>query len=128
MRSIVTSMFRKMLADLPEHVQKDARAGFQKWKDDKQSVGWKKINGMRADVRSVEIGRSWRALGIVSKEQNAVVWCFVGSHETYNGFLETRRQLSQGAWLGASEIKEKLKARAEKTHDIIDINCPRCPR
>ena len=113
MRSIVTSQFRKMLADLPPHVQKDARTGFSRWKEDKSSVGWKKINGMRADVRSVEIGRSWRALGIVSKEENAVVWCFVGSHETYNGFLEHRRQLSQGAWLGAAEIKEKLLARNE---------------
>ena len=99
MRSIVTSQFRKMLDALPKHIQEEARAGFAKWKQDPQSVGWKRITGMRADVHSVEIGLRWRALGVVSKEHDAVVWCFVGSHETYNNYISSHRKISQTAWI-----------------------------
>lgn len=99
-----------MLADLPPQVQADARDGFQRWKSDPRSVGWKRLNGMHADVYSVEIGRRWRAVGVVSKEHQAVVWMFVGSHETYNRYIDIHRRMTQDAWLHAG-LRERLAAR-----------------
>jgi len=102
MRSIVTPQFRKMLADLPEAVQAQARKGFERWKEDPKSVGWKSLSGMHADVYSVEIGLRYRAIGVLSKEHDAVVWMFAGSHETYNNYVELRRQMSQKNWLATT--------------------------
>lgn len=112
MRSIVTPQFRKMLASLPTKVQEDARAGFAKWKDSPQSVGWKRISGMRADVHSVEIGLRWRAIGVVSKEHNAVVWVFAGSHETYNNFISSHRKTATLGWIPA-DIQKRLATRRD---------------
>ena len=99
-----------MLEDLPKQVQQEAREGFERWKTDPRSVGWKRLSGMHADVHSVEIGRRWRALGVVSKEHNAVVWMFVGSHETYNRYIDIHRKMGQDAWIHAS-LRERLEQR-----------------
>ncbi len=99
-----------MLEDLPKQVQQEAREGFERWKADPRSVGWKRLSGMHADVHSVEIGRRWRALGVVSKEHNAVVWMFVGSHETYNRYIDIHRKMGQDAWIHAS-LRERLEQR-----------------
>lgn len=122
MRSVVTAQFRKMLESLPQQVQEEARAGFEKWKQDPASVGWKRLAGMVAEVHSVEIGRRWRAIGVVSKEHQAVVWTFVGSHETYNRYIEIHRKMSQSAWMTPT-LKDRLEGRrSEKT-----ISGPRRP-
>ncbi len=102
MRSIVTPQFRKMLAELPERIQSDAREGFERWKQDPTSVGWKSLNGMHANVYSVQIGLRYRAIGVVSKEHDTVVWMFAGSHETYNKYVEFRRHMTQKNWLATS--------------------------
>lgn len=120
MRSITTPQFKKLLADLPERTQDDARAGFQRWKDNPLSVGWKSLSGMHANVYSVEIGRRHRAIAVVSKEHNTAVWMFVGSHETYNNYVEARRQMTQKNWLATSMerlesgMTEALKQRREE--------------
>ena len=101
MRSIVSPAFRKMLDKLPQHVQDEARTCFQKWKDNPASVGWKRLSGTHADVWSSQIGMRYRAIGVVSKEHEAVVWMFVGSHEDYNNYINVRRKMGQDAWLGA---------------------------
>jgi hypothetical protein len=101
-----------MLEALPAQVQADARAGFEKWKQDPQSVGWKKVAGMRAEVHSVEIGLRWRALGVVSKEHDAVVWVFAGSHETYNNYISSHRKMSQGAWI-KPDPQKRLEVRRD---------------
>lgn len=88
-----------MLEDLPTQVQQEAREGFDRWKSDPRSVGWKRLSGMHADVYSVEIGRRWRAIGVVSKEHDAVVWTFVGSHETYNRYIDIHRKMTQDSWI-----------------------------
>lgn len=113
MRSIVTTQFRKMLDSLPAHIQDEARAGFVKWKEDPKSVGWKRLTGMRADVHSVEIGLRWRAVGVVSKEHNAVVWFFVGSHEAYNNYIASHRGMSHSAWI-KPDLKKRLDGRREE--------------
>ena len=108
LRSIVTPAFRKMLEDLPEQVQAQAREGFARWKTDPHAVGWKRLNGMHADVYSVEIGRRWRAIGVISTPHNAVVWMFAGSHETYNRYIDVHRKMTETAWMGPS-IKSRLQ-------------------
>lgn len=113
MRSIVTPQFRKLLSDLPQKIQAEAREGFERWKEDPRAVGWKRLNGMHADVYSVEIGRRWRAIGVVSKEHDAVVWMFVGSHETYNRYIDIHRHMGQDAWLHSS-IRERLENRRQE--------------
>lgn len=113
MRSIVAPQFRKMLEKLPARVQGEARAGFEKWKNDPRSVGWKRLSGMAADVHSVQIGNRYRALGVVSKEHDAVVWMFVGSHEDYNQFIEVRRKMSHDGWLAGGGLKERLEAQRQ---------------
>lgn len=117
MRSIVTKQFKKLLSGLPLNIQEDAKERFAKWKQNPELVGWKQVAGMRADVYSVEIGLRWRAIGVVSKEHNAVVWVFAGSHETYNKFISSHRKMAQGSWIH-SDIEERLdnmrKAKTEK--------------
>ena len=124
-RSIVTPKFRDMLDKLPEHVQKQAREGFNTWKRDPTLVGWKRLTGMKnnADVFSVEIGLRYRAIGVLSKEHNAVVWMFVGSHETYNNYIEIRRSLTQDKWLGHN-ILERLK----QQRTAVQPAAPTAPR
>ena len=111
-RSVVTPQFRKMLNDLPERVQQEARAAFERWKTDPQSVGWKPLAGMHAPVHSVEIGRRYRAIGVVDKERNAVVWVFAGSHETYNRFIESHRKFSLNNWVPGS-VASRLEQRRQ---------------
>lgn len=111
MRSLVSPAFRKMLDKLPQRVQDEARAGFAKWKENPQSVGWKRLSGMTAEVWSAQIGLRYRALGVVSREHNAVVWMFVGSHEDYNQFIDVRRQMHQDAWLNSGNLQARLDAR-----------------
>ncbi len=110
MRSLVTSDFRKLLESLPVQVQEEARNNFQKWKTNPQSVGWKKLSGMKAEVYSVQIGMRYRAVGVVSKEHDAVAWMFIGSHETYNNWIEIHRKTTQNHWLNRS-LRERLEIR-----------------
>ena len=111
MRSLLTKNFKKMMADLPDQVQIAARVGFDRWRRDSASVGWKRLTGFRAELHSVEIGNRYRAVGVVDKEHNAVVWLFIGSHETYNTFLERQRQVSVQAH--TSSVRERLKNRRD---------------
>lgn len=113
MRSIVSPQFRKMLEKLPAKVQDEARANFAKWRQDPKSVGFKRLSGMSADVWSSQIGLRYRALGVVSKEHNAVVWMFVGSHEDYNNYIEVRRQMNHDKWLGSHNLRARVENRRQ---------------
>lgn len=119
-RSITTKTFKKLLDELPQTVQEEARKGFKMWKDDLHAVGWKKLTGMAAEVYSVEIGRRYRAIGILSKENEAVVWEFIGSHETYNKFIEKRRQMSFKNWTESVQFKPLDIRRKEKENMNTD--------
>lgn len=61
-------------------------------------------------VYSVEIGRRWRAIGVVSQQHKAVVWMFAGSHETYNNYIESHRRMTETSWLSSS-VQARLEAR-----------------
>lgn len=120
-RSIVTPQFRKLLNGLPERVQQEAREGFERWKNDPRSVGWKALSGMHAPVYSVEIGRRYRAMGVLDKERQAVVWVFVGSHETYNRFIEIHRKTTLNNWV-PPKVSERLQARRKSNSKTAAIS------
>lgn len=126
-RSIVTPQFRKMLNDLPERVQQEAREGFERWKTDPRAVGWKPLAGMHAQVHSVEIGRRYRAIGVVDKAHNAVVWVFAGSHETYNRYIESHRKLGLRDWVPPS-ITDRLTQRRAGTQKAHTHGSPKPQR
>jgi len=90
-RSIRTADFIKQLDALPVHVQEQARAGFQLWKQDPLRVGWHRLQGVPAPIYAAEIGLRWRALAVVDKATDTCVWSFIGSHETYNKVIERYR-------------------------------------
>ena len=106
MRSIVSPNFKKMLEKLPVDVQEEARANFLRWKENPTAVGWKKLAGIKANMFSVEIGRRYRAIAVVDKEHDAAIWMFVGSHETYNNWINIHRQMTQENW--TKGFKERL--------------------
>lgn len=127
MRSILSPQFRKMLDKLPQKIQDEARESFVRWKADPKAVGWKRLSGMNGDVWSSQIGLRYRAVGVVSKEHNAVVWMFVGSHEDYNQFIEVRRQMSQKNWLDSGNLRERLEFRRQEeasTHQVSSKHRP----
>jgi len=119
-----------MLEKLPSHVQDEARACFDRWKENPNSVGWKRLAGTHADVWSSQIGLRYRAIGVVSKEHNAVVWMFVGSHEDYNNYINVHRKLSNDAWLSSVEKRlsssTKINTKAfssEKPGVVARVSC-----
>lgn len=124
-RSITTKTFKKLLSELPEAVQEEAREGFKRWKTDPAQVGWKKLAGMTAEVYSVEIGRRYRAIGVLSKENHAVVWTFVGSHETYNNFISKRRQMSNNDWVAGAPFKSLSERQKEKAPNSKQVQVPK---
>ena len=111
MRSIVLPSFRKLLARLPADIQDEARTGFEKWKQDPRSVGWKRLLGTRAELYSVHVGTKHRAIGVVDKANDAVVWMFVGSHETYNNWIDIHRQVAGTHWTSDRKVTDLLNQR-----------------
>lgn len=114
MRSIVLPAFRKMLERLPSNIQTDARAGFEKWKTDPRAVGWKRLHGTRAELHSVQVGLKHRAIGVVDKTNDVVIWMFVGSHETYNNWIDIHRQMAGAHWTGDRQVTGPLQQRRNK--------------
>ena len=126
MRSLVTSSFRKMMDNLPQDVQIQARTSFEMWKQNPSSVGWKKLTGTRANLFCTQIGRRYRAIGAVNPEGTAVVWMFIGSHETYNNWIDINRQRNTEHWLHAPDIKRRLMQHrdSQKTGKANDPSSP----
>lgn len=88
MTSRTTKRFRKLLTDLPPHVQKQAREAYIAWADDpwQPKLQFKQIHGSRP-IFSARIGIDWRAVCIRS-DDNAL-WYFIGSHADYDKLIKT---------------------------------------
>ena len=83
MNSIITDDFRDCFAALPEEIREQARRAYRRWKDDPSHPGlrYKPIRG-HPGLRSVRVGRGWRALGRV--DGDTVTWFWIGSHADYD--------------------------------------------
>ena len=86
MNSQTTEKFRKAFNKLPEKIQNEAREKFKEWKINpfQENLKFKKIHSAK-EVYSVRIGTGWRSLGI--KENNGIVWFWIGSHSEYDNLL-----------------------------------------
>ncbi len=80
MKSDTTDKFRKAFSKLPKEVQRTARSAYQKWKHNPNSpaLRFKQVHPEKP-IYSVRVGLSYRALGI--KEDNTMIWFWIGSHE-----------------------------------------------
>jgi hypothetical protein len=79
--------FWQLYSRLPKAVQLQAKIAYQRWKADPYHPGLSfKCISKNQSVYSVRIGRRWRALGL--REDNAVTWFWIGSHEAYNELIK----------------------------------------
>ena len=86
MRSVTTSKFRKAFEKLPTEIQQRARQAYTIWKENPNHPGlhFKQIHETQP-IFSVRVGLSYRAIGI--KEEDVMVWFWIGSHEEYNNLI-----------------------------------------
>ena len=86
MTSIVTKDFLQCFARLPEEIRARARSAYRTWQANPSHRGlhFKPVRG-HADLYSVRIGRSWRALGTLKGD--TVTWLWIGSHAEYDGLI-----------------------------------------
>ena len=87
MNSVTTERFRKSLDNLPIKIRNRARRAYAIWKSAPfhPTLNFKQIHD-REPIYSVRIGFSFRALG--RKENNTMIWFWIGSHEEYNNLID----------------------------------------
>ena len=88
MTSRTTKRFRKLLADLPPHVQKQAREAYIAWAQDpwQPKLQFKQIHATRP-IFSARTGIDWRAVCIRTGDN--ALWYFIGSHADYDKLIKT---------------------------------------
>ena len=86
MKSRVTERFRKAFGELPAHMQRQARAAYQLFKQDPRhpSLHFKRVHPIQP-IHSVRIGLGYRALGV--REGEEIIWFWIGSHADYDKLL-----------------------------------------
>ncbi|MBI1881798.1 MAG: hypothetical protein HYR94_26775 [Chloroflexi bacterium] len=86
MKSRTTERFRKAFANLPEQVQRQARAAYKLFSRNPYhpSLHFKQIHPTRP-IYSARVSLDCRALGV--REGEEVIWFRVGSHDEYNKLL-----------------------------------------
>ncbi len=79
--------FRKLLAELPPHVQKQAWAAYVTWMRNPwhASLQFKQIHATRP-IFSTRIGLDWRAVCI--RTDDTALWYFIGSHADYDRLIK----------------------------------------
>ena len=87
MTSRTTKRFRKLLADLPPHVQRQAKDAYLAWLRDpwQPKLQFKPIHATRP-IFSARIGLGWRAVCI--RTGDTAVWYFIGSHAGYDKLIK----------------------------------------
>ena len=91
MISHTTEQFRKLLAELPKKIQKQAKDAYTHFKNDPYHPGvhFKRVHSTRP-IYSARISIDYRAVGI--QKDNEIVWFWVGSHSDYEKLLNKLRQ------------------------------------
>jgi hypothetical protein len=86
MNSVTTEKFRNAYGNLPEHIQARARKAYTAWKKDSNhpALQFKQIHTIKP-IYSIRITLSYRAIGI--KENNTMIWFWIGSHSDYNNLI-----------------------------------------
>jgi hypothetical protein len=100
MRSVRHKLFNKAFEGMTPQLQAAAQQAFAKWKSDPQTVGWKRLAGMKANLFSAEIGYGARAIALVTRDAQGEMfacWVWAGTHEHYNNFIEIQRQRNEAS-------------------------------
>lgn len=86
MTSRTTSRFRHALAQLPAHVQRQARDAYRLFMQNPNhpSLRFKPVHTARP-IYAARVSRDYRAVGIIEGE--TIVWFWIGSHATYERLL-----------------------------------------
>jgi hypothetical protein len=87
MRSKTTERFRKCFNNLPSQVQRQARAAYQRFKENPQhpSLRFKPVHNSQP-IYSVRVSRQYRALSV--KDGDMLIWFWIGDHEDYDELLK----------------------------------------
>ncbi|HEX6797421.1 MAG TPA: hypothetical protein VF116_06880 [Ktedonobacterales bacterium] len=83
MNSKTTEQFRRLLADLPQHVQKQARDAYRLFRANPShpSLRFKPVTA-NGSIYSARIGMGYRALGVRNRDR--IVWFWIGTHGEYD--------------------------------------------
>lgn len=86
MISHTTERFRKLLANLPKEIQKQAKEAYTVFEKDPHHPGlrFKRVHSKRP-IYSVRVSRDYRALGI--QQDGEMIWFWIGSHSDYDKIL-----------------------------------------
>ena len=86
-RSKTTERFRKCFDNLPSQVQRQARAVYQRFKENPQhpSLRFKSVHSSQP-IYSVRVSRQYRALSV--KDGDTLIWFWIGDHEDYDELLK----------------------------------------
>jgi hypothetical protein len=89
LKSHINGHFRKLFDALPAEVQRQAREAYRLFSDNPRHPGlnFKRVHATEKYV-SARVGRSYRAVGILSSSDE-VVWFWIGPHEEYEKILYT---------------------------------------
>ena len=87
MKSRRTPRFKKLLVQLPAHVQEQAEKVYQQFQRDPSHPGleFKQVKS-RKSLYSARVGDHYRVLGRM--EGDTIIWSWIGSHEDYNNVLK----------------------------------------
>ena len=87
MKSHTTAGFWKLLAALPNDVQREARSAYRRFIENSRhpSLRFKQIGGSDRLV-SVRISRDYRAVGVRGRSDE-IVWFWAGHHKEYERLL-----------------------------------------
>lgn len=92
MKSTITEDFRVRFAELPEAIQKQARAAYRIFRDNPSYPGLRfhkvTVSRTRRVLYSVSIGIHYRALA--QDRDGTLEWFWIGHHSVYDKLLEGR--------------------------------------
>jgi len=85
-KSRTTERFRKSFVELPEQVQRQARAAYKRFRENPYhpSLHFKKISP-ESPIYSVRINIDHSAVGI--REVDEMIWFWIGSHKEYEKLI-----------------------------------------
>jgi hypothetical protein len=86
MKSRTTRRFRGLLADLPEHVRRQAKEAYRLFRQDLSHPGlhFKQVTP-DPPTYSARVGIGYRAVGVLRGD--TVIWYWIGSHADYDLLL-----------------------------------------
>ena len=90
MKSRTTDKFWKSFDILPAEIKKKAKETYQLFQKDPYhaSLHFKRIHSNRP-IFSVRVSKSYRAVGVVEKDE--IIWFWIGSHSEYDKLIKTMR-------------------------------------